>query len=177
MAPVSRISYFSYVGRRDLVPRMEVAVPLFMSLIKMNRTQLLDLYAMTSPFTRCTVGVFYEGYCFKEMVDHGIYLNLLKMIRLVPSERKRKWGSPNRAQRSSLSPPDWKYRTRRKRQRAIREHETIDIDEKDLSVQYYPSNLNGPQKKNTLYIPKVPNEKSLMHLSSTRTAYISCNSR
>ena len=80
MAPVSRISHFSYVGRRDLVPRMEVAVPLFMSLIKMNRTQLLNLYAMTSPFTRRTVGVFYEGYCFKEMVDHGIYLNLLKMI-------------------------------------------------------------------------------------------------
>ena len=108
----------------------------FMSLINMNRTQLLDLYAMTSPFTRRIVGVFYEGYCFKEIVDHGIHLNLLKMIRLVPSERERERG------------------TRRKRQRAVREHEIIDIDEKDLSVQYYSSDFNGPPKKKHPTFPK-----------------------
>jgi hypothetical protein len=60
--------------------------------IVIEKSQLVNLYSMTcvAPYTSRVAGVFYEGYCVKQMSGYGIHLNLLKMVRLSPSPGRRR---------------------------------------------------------------------------------------
>jgi hypothetical protein len=155
------------VRRRDLVDIGSFAVvgiitrnveeKLRKKAINMERSQLLDLYAMTNiaPFTRRIAGVFYEGYCFKHMTGNGIHLNLLKMVRLQDSEQSLEKKSRFRSSHYQIENSELE----KERQRVISQPETVDIAGGDLRVKYY--NKPGQLEENTLYIPEASNEKSL----------------
>jgi hypothetical protein len=128
--------------------------------IQMKRSQLLDLYATTcvAPFTRRVAGVFYKGYCFKHMTDHGIHLNLLKMVRLQNSDQSLEKKSRFRSSHCQIENSELE----KERQKVISQPETVDIDVRDLRIKYYDKpDGNGQLEENTLYIPEASNEKSL----------------
>ena len=128
--------------------------------INMERSQLIDLYATTcvAPFTRRVAGVFYEGYCFKHMADHGIHLNLLKMVRLQVLDQSLEKKSRFRSSHRQIENNELE----KERQKVISQLETVDIDVQDLCIKYYNKpDGNGQLEENTLYIPEASNEKSL----------------
>jgi hypothetical protein len=81
----------------------DVQKKLHKKLIQLQRAQLLDLYKLCSgaTFTRRMAGVFYEAYCFQRLMNDGVNLELLKMIRragTADTAQKRKQDSDSASQ-------------------------------------------------------------------------------
>ena len=162
-------------GNRSSLEVVKIITPnvenkLLKKVMEMERSQLVNLYSMScvAPFTRRIAGVFYEGYCFKQIVDHGIHLNLLKMVRLSPSpgKKRRLDYDASTAEKTPRfrSSHLWMENSEleEERQKVLNQEETVVIDAKDLRVQYYyKSDGNRQLEEDTFYIPEALNEKCL----------------
>jgi hypothetical protein len=101
------------------------------------------------------------------MMEDGVHLELLKMVRLAGGKRKRDSESV-----SQSKTPESRFHSSHhviengklegERRKIMREKETVTIGRDNLKVKYYDK-PGGSEKleENTLYIPEAPNEKSI----------------